>query len=93
LRAYLLCILCFSVEIVGAQEAISFIEKWNASQLKADSIARTFVVKYPDIKHLKVNYKRFYDNISYKEVVLDMYVEIPEGKGFFPVVVFVTEVF
>ena len=87
--------LCFLFVLVmfgftlKAQKNVSFIAKWNASQVQADSIAQAFVKKYPDIKHYKVPFKRFHDKISNQEIVLDMFIEIPKGDGPFPVVILI----
>ena len=72
-----------------AQNNTSFPEKWKASQKKADGIAFEYTSKYPEVKHYKTVYKHFHDSISNEEILLDMFIEIPDGDGPFPVVVFV----
>lgn len=89
----IICILACMVFLVSgdaaAQKNTSFQQKWHLSQLKADSTAAVFVKKYPDIIHHKVVFKTFYDSIAKKETVLDMFIEVPKGKGPFPVIIFI----
>jgi len=82
-------VLVASVISVNAQNKKSFMEKWNVSQKKADSIASEYIKKYPDVQHYKTVYERFHDSINNKEILLDMFIEIPEGNGPFPVVIFI----
>lgn len=72
-----------------AQNIVPFEIKWQKSQLKADSIAAVFSKNNPEITHHKVAFKTFYDSIAKKETVLDMFIEVPKGKGAFPVIIFI----
>jgi len=86
---FLLSALLLSVSSISAQNKAPFIEKWDASQEKADKIIKEYQLKYPDVKHNKVSYKSFYDSISSQKITLDMFIEVPKGDGPFPVVIFI----
>ena len=84
-----LSLLFFALCSLSAQKKGPFIEKWNDSQEKAEQTVKEYQQKYPDIKHYKADYKSFYDSISGQKITLDMFIEVPKGKGPFPVVIFI----
>jgi acetyl esterase/lipase len=86
---FLLGALLFTVCGISAQNKAPFIEKWNAGQEKADKTVKEYQLKYPEVKHNKVSYKSFNDSISGQKITLDMFIEVPEGKGPFPVIIFI----
>ncbi|MEA4937633.1 MAG: alpha/beta hydrolase [Paludibacter sp.] len=89
LKCNFLFLLLFAFSSLSAQKKGPFIEKWNASQEKAEQTVKEYQQKYPDIKHYKADYKSFYDSISGQKITLDMFIEVPKGKGPFPVVIFI----
>lgn len=89
LKCNFLFLLLFAFSSLSAQKKAPFIEKWNASQEKAEQTVKEYQQKYPDIKHYKADYKSFYDSISGQKITLDMFIEVPKGKGPFPVVIFI----
>lgn len=74
---------------ISAQKEGLFEKKWHTSQVKADSIATVFSKKHPEITHHKVAYKTIFNREAKKEMVLDMFIEVPKGEGPFPVIIFI----
>lgn len=89
LLLYLFSMMLFGSSIIYAQKNVPFIEKWLLGQVNADEKANVYKIRYPEITHYKTSYKTFYDSISGQQVTLDMFIEVPKGKGPFPVVIFI----